>query len=205
MKKYLLILMIMLAAISTRAQKGYYRRIDSLDHRPLVMVNGKVVDALSFLALDESQFQDFKVISAEQATKKFGAFAGRFGAVQITLFKSAKILTWAELAERFYFIPAQLPAKAILYYGYFGGLELNDKRLYITSASLATGLGVSTKDYSTGERFVLVAIIAKDGDIPQITTLKTPFDKDINAVKKIFDDESKKRIAIENAKPRIEG
>ena len=205
MKKFApVFLTILMATIVAKGQSTLFDRIDSLDKRPLVIINGKVADALSFLALDKQDFQDFKIFTPEEAKKKFGISHGRFGAVQITLVKTAKIFKWSQLAARFYFIPKLMPVKAKILYGYFGGLEFNDPRLFITSVSTPTSMGINLKDYQTGKPMVSVGI-ENNKNNSKYKAAYGPFDKDIDAIKQIFDKESVKRVEIENAKPRLEG
>ncbi|MES2427023.1 MAG: hypothetical protein V4560_08610 [Bacteroidota bacterium] len=177
-------------------------RIDSLDHRPLLMINGKKVDPLSFFTLDRQQFKNFKVITPEQAMKRFGYDAGKFGAIEITLVKEAKLLNWTQLAKRFYFIADQLPVNGHFNWGY-GGLDFNDPRLFAAAPSTITYFSIGRSHEAP---YGQVVWIAQRGVLPPKKEIKpTPFDKEIGAFEQIFIIESNKRSAIENAKPLLQG
>jgi len=201
----LIFLFMLMALMSVMAQNSSFKRIDVIDCRPLVIINGKAVDPLSFLALNRHDIQDFKILSPAQAIKKFGAGRSQFGAVEITLTKTAKIFTWTELAKRFYLIPGQIPAEARLYYGYFAGLPVNDPTLFITSVSTAEGLSINLNDYQINRPIVLIFIQDTKDYKNNPKTITGTLDKDIDEVKKIFDTESEKRVKIDNDRPRIEG
>ena len=207
MKRLVLIfLFILMTAVAGKAQNASFKRIDGIDCRPLVTVNGKVVDPLSFLALNRDDIKTFKVLTPTEAIKKFGNGRSQFGAVEITLIKIAKTFTWPEVAKRFYLIPGSLPITAKLYYGYFGGLVLTDPQSFIISVSKTESMGVTMNDFDLDKPVVSIGI--KEIEVKDKTkgqSLARPFDKDIDAVKKIFDAESEKRVEIRDAKPRIEG
>lgn len=207
MKRLVLIfLVILMTAIAGKSQNASFKRIDGIDSRPLVTVNGKVVDPLSFLALDRQDIKKFNVLTPAEAIKKFGNGRSRFGAVEITLIKTAKIFTWTELVKRFYFIPDSLPATAKLYYGYFSGLEFTERQSFIMSVSKTEGVSITMNDFDLDKPVVSIGV--KDIEVKDKTkgqSVVRPFDKDIDNVKKIFDSESEKRVEIRDAKPRIEG
>jgi hypothetical protein len=203
MKKFATVfLTVLMGAIVVKGQSTLFNRIDSLDRRPLVIINGKIVDPLSFLALDIQDVQDLKAYTSEEAMKEFGDARGRFGAIQVTLVKNAKILTWTELAKQFYFIPGKMPVKAKILYGYFGGLEFNDVRLFISSASMVTSMGLMLKDSETGKPMVSVGIYKNDN---KYKPKQGNLENHINTIKQRFDRESIKRQEIQAAKTVIRG
>lgn len=203
MKRALITLIIIVFCASVVvAQKISVVRVDSLDQRPLVFVNDRMVDALSFLALNKQHFAGFKILTPAEAQKKYGAEAGQFGAVHIKLVKRAPIATFNDIARRFYFIPEQLPDSGRLLYGYFGGLTFQNQKLFIASLDKLAGMTVFSKHYDTNRPLVSLAVRE---DFGKAKTVVTPFDKDIERVKKIFDTESVKRVEIMNAKPYLEG
>ncbi|MFD2144278.1 hypothetical protein [Mucilaginibacter antarcticus] len=180
MKKamYLLITMVICAA-NALAQKAAFTRVDALDQRPLVVVNGKIVDALSFLALDKYDFESIKILPAADAIKKYGADDGRYGAVQIRMIKTTQLLNWAQVARRFYFMPEQIPAQARLFYGYFGGLTFCDTRLFVASASKVSGMFVHAKYPDRGMPMMGLGVRYDEGANTNKSLKTTPFDEDI--------------------------
>jgi hypothetical protein len=195
MKSLALVFLFMLMIVAAMAQSSSFKRIDTIDCRPLVAVNGKLVDPLSFLAIDRQDIRDFKFLTPAAAITKFGNGRSQFGAVEITLIKTAKIFTLKELAKRFYLIPAKMPTEARLYYyGYFVSLPIGDPALFITSASMAQRISVNLNDYQINRPIITVGILNIKDYKNNPKTLTKPFDKDMEQVKTIFDAESDKRI-----------
>ncbi|TSJ43381.1 hypothetical protein FO440_04080 [Mucilaginibacter corticis] len=199
---------LLISAIVVKAQSALFNRIDSLDRRPLVIINGKTVDPLSFLALDEQDFQDVKVFTREEAMKIFGDSRGRFGAVKVTLVKNAKIFTWAELVKRFYFIPSQVPRinARLNYLDFVDPLQFNDSQSFITSLSTVTGMGIYMWGYPDClPDNPMILVYLKSNILYKKDKTPGPFDKEIEAIKQNFYNESSKRQEIRSAKTTIRG
>ncbi len=99
MKKIAFFLVVFqMASFMTTAQPANDKFLNS--KRPYFIINGKHVDALSFLVLDYEQIEDIKILPPDQA-RKYGAEA-KYGAVEIKLKSNSPLISLPELLKLFH-------------------------------------------------------------------------------------------------------
>jgi hypothetical protein len=191
MKVFFLYLLLILISVPTIAQKGTIRRIDSLDKRPCVTVNGKLVDPLSFFTLDKYLFTDIRILPASQAILKYGSENGKYGAVEISLIKGAKILTGPQIGRAFYLKSDTRSMKVKLSgIGYY-----NDPKMIVASPTRIHRVGVVGEPNSNKREVLIDRPWTNEYDGP-FTKKLTRFEKELAYITKIFFDESNRRFKL---------
>ncbi|GAB3933352.1 hypothetical protein GCM10028827_32700 [Mucilaginibacter myungsuensis] len=185
----------------TIAQKLPYQRIDSLDKRPVLTVNGKVADPLSIYTLDKMDFRDIKWLNPAKAMEKFGKEDGKYGAVEIQMNAQADVLSWNQLLKNFYFTKAPDGAVGRVALGIGASLNVNAPNLLMSSASMIWSVGINSP--YVGEAGPRVNINSPYYGFPAKEVGK--FDDDIKFILLIYEEEMEKRNKVAASKEVVRG
>ncbi|MDB5158511.1 MAG: hypothetical protein JWR50_3218 [Mucilaginibacter sp.] len=191
MKLLLSYLLFIVIGVSAKAQHATLTRVDSLDRRPCVTVNGKLVDPLSFFTLDKYLFSDITILSSTQAVLKYGNEDGKYGAVEISLIKGSKLLTWPEIVNAFHFKNDVKSMKVQLSgIGYY-----NNPKMIVASPTRIHKVGVVDNQDLQKKEVLIDMPYTNEYDSPDTKKL-TRFEKELAYVTKFFFDESNRRYEL---------
>lgn len=191
MKQIVLVILLILLGSFVEAQNLEATRQDSLDKRPCLTVNGKLVDPLSFFTINKYDIIDIKLLQPEKAIIKYGAENGKYGGIEISLNKDAEIITWPQILKKFYLKKdvelMKVRLSGIAYYNNFKMMVASPSRIHkmrvIVDRNLKTKIVEVDRPWTNAY------------DAPYLKK-PTKFEKELDYVTKIFFEESNRRFRL---------